>query len=113
MRTAQQPAPVVVAVDGSERSAGVVRYAVREARTQKRTVRLAHIASTPLQSSGERILERAVAETRSRASDIGFESLLGRGSRLTVISWTARSHGVRPASRPAPRACRRDPRARC
>lgn len=102
MRTTQQPAPVVVAVDGSERSAGAVRYAVREARAQKRTVRLVHVVPTPLpegglwpaagrdvedlRSSGERILERAVAEASSGASDIRFESRLGRGSRVAELA---------------------------
>lgn len=105
MRTTQQLAPVVVAVDGSERSAGAVRYAVREARTRKRTVRLVHVAPTSLpegglwpaagrdvedlRSSGERILNRAVAEARSGATDIGFESLLGRGSRVAELASAA------------------------
>lgn len=105
MRTTQQPAPIVVAVDGSERSAGAVRYAVREARAQGRAVRLAHVVPTPLpegglwpsagrdvedlRSSGERILERAVAEARSGASDVRFESLLGRGPRVAELAAAA------------------------
>lgn len=102
MRTIPQPAPIVVAVDGSGRSAGAVRYAVREARAQGRAVRLAHVVPTPLpdgglwpsagrdvedlRSSGERILARAVAEARSGASDVRFESLLGRGPRVAELA---------------------------
>lgn len=97
--------PVVVAVDGSERSAGAVRYAVHEARVRGRAVRLVHVVPTPLpegglwpaagrdvedlRTSGERILERAVAEARTGASDVRFESLLGRGTRVTELSAAA------------------------
>lgn len=105
MGTTWQPAPIVVAVDGSERSAGAVRYAVREARARKRTVRLVHVAPTllpegglwpaagrdveDLRTSGERILERAVAEARSGAPDIRFESLLGRDQRVAELAAAA------------------------
>lgn len=98
MSATQQASPVVVAADGSERSAGAVRYAIREARLRGCAVRLVHIAPTPLpegglwpsagrdiedlRSSGERILDRAVAEARIGASDVRFESVLGRGPRV-------------------------------
>lgn len=98
MSATKRTAPVVVAVDGSERSAGAVRYAIREARLRGCAVRLVHVAPTPLpegglwpsagrdiedmRSSGERILDRAVAEARIGASDVRFESVLGRGPRV-------------------------------
>jgi nucleotide-binding universal stress UspA family protein len=110
MSTNRQPAPVVVAVDGSERSAGAVRYAVREARIRGCAVRLVHVAPTPLpegglwpsagrdvddlRSSGERILERAVAEARSAAFDVRFESVLGRGPRVAELAAMAAAGGL-------------------
>ena len=106
MSTTRKPSsPVVVAVDGSERSAGAVRYAVREARVRGCAVRLVHVVPTSLpegglwpaaprdvedlRTSGERILEKAVAEARRGASDVRFESLLGRGTRVTELSAAA------------------------
>ncbi|GAA2227304.1 universal stress protein [Promicromonospora sukumoe] len=98
MRTGQQPAPVLVAVDGSGRSAGAVRYAVREARLRGSTVRLVHVAPTTLpegglwpsvgrevedlRSSGEMVLDRAVSRTSSAAPDVEVDSLLCRGPRV-------------------------------
>jgi nucleotide-binding universal stress UspA family protein len=105
MSTTRQSSPVVVAVDGSERSAGAVRYAIHEARVRGCAVRLTHIAPTTLpegglwpstardiedlRSSGERILDRAVAEARAGASDVRFESVLGRGQRVTELAAVA------------------------
>lgn len=105
MSAPRKPSPVVVAVDGSERSAGAVRYAVREARLRGCAVRLVHVAPTPLpegglwpsaardvedlRSSGERILDRVAAEARSSASDIRFETELGRGTRLAELTAAA------------------------
>ncbi|MGI5191605.1 universal stress protein [Promicromonospora sp. CA-289599] len=101
MRTTRQPSLVVVAVDGTGRSAGAVRYAVRAARIQGCAVRLVHVVPTSLpegglwpsagrdvddlRSSGERVLERVVAEARSGAFDVRFESLLGRGPRVAEL----------------------------
>lgn len=101
MSTTRQSSPVVVGVDGSERSAGAVRYATREARLRGCAVRLAHIAPTALpegglwptaardvedlRSSGERLLAGAVADARSGASDLRFESVLGRGPRVAGL----------------------------
>ncbi|MGW2093614.1 universal stress protein [Promicromonospora sukumoe] len=98
MSTGQPPPPVLVAVDGSGRSAGAVRYAVREARLRGSTVRLVHVAPTTLpegglwpsvgrdvedlRSSGEMVLDRAVSWTSGSAPDVEVDSLLRRGPRV-------------------------------
>ncbi|MFC8798045.1 universal stress protein [Promicromonospora sp. NPDC057138] len=110
MSATRHTSPVVVAVDGSERSAGAVRYAMREARIRGCSVRLVHVAPTSLpegglwpsaardledlRSSGERILDRAVAEARAEASDVRFESLLGRGARVPELAAAAAEGGL-------------------
>ncbi|MFD7025366.1 universal stress protein [Promicromonospora sukumoe] len=102
MRTAQQPAPVLVAVDGSGRSAGAVRYAVREARLRGTSLRIVHVAPTTLpegglwpsvgrevedlRSSGELVLDRAVSRTSAAAPDVEVDSLLCRGPRVGELA---------------------------
>jgi len=105
MRATRQPSVVVVAVDGTRRSAGAVRYAVHEARLLGCAVRLVHVMPATLpeggfwpasvqdvedvRGSGERVLERAVSEARSDAPDVRFESLLGRGPRAVELAGAA------------------------
>ncbi len=102
MSTGEQPAPVLVAVDGSGRSAGAVRYAVREARLRGSTVRIVHVAPTTLpqggfwpsvdwdvedlRSSGERVLDRAVSRTSTSAPDVEVDSQLYRGPRVGELA---------------------------
>jgi nucleotide-binding universal stress UspA family protein len=101
MRRAQRSGPVVVAVDGSARSAGAVGYAVQEARLRGSVVRLVHVAQTSipegglwpsgardvedLRTAGERILDKALAEAHAAAPDVPFESLIGRGPRVAEL----------------------------
>lgn len=110
MGTTPNAGPVVVAVDGSERSAGAVRYAIHEARLRGSPVRMVHVAPSPLpegglwpsagrdvedlRSAGEVILDRAVAQARASAPDVAFDSLLGRGPRATELVAAAATGGL-------------------
>ncbi|MFI2489237.1 universal stress protein [Promicromonospora kroppenstedtii] len=110
MGTTRNVDPVVVAVDGSERSAGAIRYAIHEARLRGSPVRMVHVAPTPLpegglwpaagrdvedlRSAGELILDRAVSQARASAPDVAFDSLLGRGPRATELVAAAGTGGL-------------------
>ncbi|MFI2363081.1 universal stress protein [Promicromonospora sp. NPDC019610] len=110
MSTTRDLDPVVVAVDGTERSAGAVRYAIHEARLRGTGVRMVHVAPDPLpegglwpsagrdvedlRSSGELILDRAVSQARASAPDVAVESLLGRGPRATELVAAAATGGL-------------------
>lgn len=102
MSTIRRPDPVVVAVDGSERSAGAVRYAIREARLRGSGVRMVHVVPSPLpdgglwpaagrddedlRSSGELILHRAVSQAHDSAQDLVFDAMLCRGPRVVELA---------------------------
>ncbi|MFE7507297.1 universal stress protein [Promicromonospora sp. NPDC057488] len=110
MSTTRRSDPVVVAVDGSERSAGAVRYAIHEARLRGTEVRLVHVAPDPLpdgglwpsagrdvedlRSSGELILDRAVSQARAAAPDVAVHPLLCRGPRVTELVAAAATGGL-------------------
>ncbi|MFI2488979.1 universal stress protein [Promicromonospora kroppenstedtii] len=104
----RRPAPVVVAVDGSDRSAGAVRYAINEARLRGSGMRMVHVVPAPLPESGlwpaeagdvdylERtgrgIVNREVARARAAAPDLEIEPVLALGPRVAQLV-TASSSG--------------------
>ncbi len=110
MSTNRGIGPVVVAVDGSERSAGAVRYAIDEARLGGARVTMVHVAPDPLpesglwpsagrdvedlRTSGELILDRVVSQARASAPDVVFTSLLCRGPRVTELVAAAATGGL-------------------
>lgn len=100
--SADRHAPVVVATDGTQRSAGAVRFAIEEARRSGTSLRLLHvtplIAATDaalsytsatvadLQGSGEEILAAAVAEARELAPDLDVAGTHVFGARVREIA---------------------------
>ncbi|WP_020014913.1 universal stress protein [Promicromonospora sukumoe] len=104
----QRPAPVVVAVDGSDRSAGAVRYAINEARLRGSGMRMVHVVPAPLPESGlwpaeagdvdylERAgrgtVNREAARARAAAPDLEIEPVLALGPRVAQLV-TASSSG--------------------
>ncbi|MFE6970646.1 universal stress protein [Isoptericola sp. NPDC057653] len=102
MNTRERPSPVVVAVDGTDRSAGAVRYALHEARRRRAGVRVVHVAPATLPVGGSmpymnypredllgtarEILGRAVAEARAAAPELDVEGVLRQGRRVVEIA---------------------------
>jgi nucleotide-binding universal stress UspA family protein len=105
MSSAERPAPVVVAVDGTDRSAGAVRYAIHEARRRRTDLRVVHVAPTGLPVGGsmpymelprdalvevaQHVLDVAVAEARALAPDLTVDGVLRQGRRVVELAVTA------------------------
>ncbi|MFC8597319.1 universal stress protein [Isoptericola sp. NPDC057191] len=101
MNAAEHPATVVVAVDGTERSAGAVRYAVHEARRRRTDLRVVHVAPATLPVGGSmpymnyprealvdvarEILDKAVAAARESAPDLRVDGVLRQGRRVAEL----------------------------
>lgn len=101
MGTDQRSRPVVVAVDGSDRSTGAVRYAINEARIRRSGVRMVHVVPAPLPENGLwpaqagdiTYLERAgrwavtreVTTARSSAPELEIEPVLALGPRVAQL----------------------------
>lgn len=104
----RRPAPVVVAVDGSDRSAGAVRYAINEARLRGGAMRMVHVVPGPLpetglwpaeagdvaylERAGRGIVSREVSRARAVAPDLEIEPVLALGPRVARLV-TASSSG--------------------
>ncbi|MFD6446844.1 universal stress protein [Promicromonospora sp. NPDC060204] len=110
MTADQRAAPVVVAVDGSERSAGAVGYAITEARIRRSGVRMVHVVPAPLPESGLwpaeagdiAYLERAGRGTvtreaeaaRAAAPEVDIEPVLALGPRVAQLVAAGASGGL-------------------
>ena len=104
----RRPSPVVVAVDGSDRSAGAVRYAIHEARLRGGSMRMVHVVPGPLpetglwpaeagdvaylERAGRGIVSREVSRARAAAPDLEIEPVLALGPRVARLV-TASSSG--------------------
>lgn len=84
MTTAERPAPVVVAVDGTDRSAGAIRYAAREARLRGSAVRLVHVLGDDPED-GHRHVDRSLSQARGAEPGVEVGWLLGRGERVADL----------------------------
>ncbi|ANC29892.1 universal stress protein [Isoptericola dokdonensis] len=105
MRAVERPAPVVVAVDGTDRSDGAVRYAVLEARRRGTGLSVVHVAPTALPVGGSmpyldfrgdaltevarRVADEAVTRIRTLAPDLTVEGVLRQGRRVEELAGTA------------------------
>ncbi|WGY04531.1 universal stress protein [Nocardioides sp. QY071] len=94
-------APIVVATDGTERSAGALRYAVHEARRRAVALRIVHVAppaalSEPmfgfapeiaedLRAHGRTVLADAEATARSLGTDLSIETVLAAGAQADEL----------------------------
>lgn len=94
-------APVVVATDGAERSAGALRYGVEEARRRGVVLRLAHVAPTAavsdpmfgyapelaqdMQAHGRQVLATTAETVRSMDPALEVETALAAGVRVREI----------------------------
>jgi nucleotide-binding universal stress UspA family protein len=109
MNTTHTPAPaVVVAVDGSGRGTGAVRYAIHEARARGTGVRMVHVLDDG-GGGGHEIMDYAMTEACATASDLDFNWVFGRGPRadelvkataagdLLVLGRAPRGSAARPA----------------
>ncbi len=101
MNANQGPAPVVVAVDGTARSAGAAAFAVREAARRATALRIVHVTPSTLpvggsmpyvpypiddlMNAGREILEKAVSDARASVPDLEVEGELRRGPRVTEL----------------------------
>ncbi|RPF21838.1 universal stress protein [Myceligenerans xiligouense] len=103
MTTAQRPAPVVVAVDGTDRSAGAIRYAMGEARLRGSAVRLVHVLGEA-GDDGRESVDRALSEAGAAGPDVEVGFLLGQGERVTGLVTAAASAGLLVLGRLARRA---------
>lgn len=108
--TAQQRAPVVVAVDGTDRSAGAVRYAINEARLRGSGVRMVHVVPVPLpdtglwpaeagdvaylERAGRGTVNREAARARVTAPDLEFEPVLVLGPRAAQLVMASSAGGM-------------------
>ncbi|WGX95078.1 universal stress protein [Nocardioides sp. L-11A] len=100
-----QHAPVVVATDGTQRSAGALRYGINEARRRSVLLRLVHVApagaltepmlsvapetepeiAQGLQAQGRTILAEAESTARALEPGLRVETVLVAGSRVDEI----------------------------
>ncbi|MFI6423914.1 universal stress protein [Promicromonospora sp. NPDC050880] len=110
MSAVERPAPVVVAVDGSTRSAGAVRYAVGEARRRGSGVRVVHVVPAPLpegglwpaqagdvtylERSGTETVRREVAAIRAVAPGTEVEPVVAAGPRVARLVEAAATGGL-------------------
>lgn len=107
------PVPVVVAVDGTDRSAGAIRFAVQEARARGTGLVVVHVSPsytpmTPMlpmvpmvdtmpalvEAESRKLIDGIVAEISARAPDLDVEPVLMRGSRSSAIVQAASSAAV-------------------
>jgi len=105
MSSTEKPAPVVVAVDGTDRSDGAVRYAVHEARRRRTRLTVVHVAPPGLPVGGsmpymdyprdalvgvaQKVLDEAVERTRALAPDLEVDGLLRQGRRVVELAVAA------------------------
>lgn len=83
MNTTQSSAPtVVVAVDGTGRGAGALRYAIDQARGAR--VRMVHVLDDR-GSVGHEIMEPAMSRACAAARDLQFDWVFGRGPRADKL----------------------------
>ncbi|MFD7025759.1 universal stress protein, partial [Promicromonospora sukumoe] len=110
MTADQLRSPVVVAVDGSERSAGAVRYAISEARLRRTGIRMVHVVPAPLpesglwpaeagdvvylERSGRGTVTREAATARAAAPELQIEPVLALGPRVAQLVEAAASGGL-------------------
>ncbi|GHH78005.1 universal stress protein [Promicromonospora soli] len=85
MSTTQRPSPaVVVAIDGTGRGTGALRYAIDEARARGTAVRMVHVLDDR-GSAGHEIMEPAMSQACAAAPDLEFDWLFGRGPRADEL----------------------------
>ena len=100
-------APVVVATDGTARSAGALRYGVHEARRRSVVLRIVHVAppaalSEPmfgfapeiaqdLRAHGRSVLDRAETTARSLEPGLDVETVLAAGPQVDELVEAARA----------------------
>ncbi|SKC68892.1 universal stress protein [Krasilnikoviella flava] len=105
MNSSARPAPVVVAVDGTDRSEGAVRYAIHEARRRRTRLTIVHVAPTALPVGGsmpymdyprdalvevaQRILDEAVGSARALDPDLTVDGVLRQGRRVVELAVAA------------------------
>lgn len=105
MNTTAHPAPVVVAVDGTDRSDGAVRYAIHEARRRRTRLTVVHVAPAALPVGGSmpymdyprdalvgvarKVLDEAVDRTRALAPDLTVDGVLRQGRRVVELTVAA------------------------
>ncbi|GAA2226918.1 universal stress protein [Promicromonospora sukumoe] len=110
MTADQLRAPVVVAVDGSERSAGAVRYAINEARLRRTGIRMVHVVPAPLpesglwpaeagdvaylERSGRGTVTRVAATASAIAPELQIEPVLALGPRVAQLVEASASGGL-------------------
>lgn len=103
MSGTQKPGPaVVLAVDGSGRGEGALRYAIREARTRGTAVRMVHVLEDA-GSTGHEIMDPAMTEACVAAPDIEFDWVFGRGTRADELVAATAAGDVLVLGRAAPR----------
>lgn len=102
--TMQRPAPaVVVAVDGSGRGTGALRFAIDEARARQVGVRMVHVLDDS-GSAGHEIMDADMVEACAAASDVEFDWLFGRGPRAEQLVAAAGPEDLLVLGRAAPRS---------
>lgn len=85
MNATQSSAPtVVVAVDGTGRGAGALRYAIDQARARGARVRMVHVLDDR-GSVGHEIMEPAMSRACAAARDLQFDWVFERGPRADKL----------------------------
>jgi len=103
MSSAQKPDPaVVVAVDGSGRGTGALRFAIDEARARGIGVRMAHVLDDH-GTEGCEIMDPEMTQVCAAASDVDFDWLFGRGRRADELVAAAGPGDLLVLGRAAPR----------
>ncbi|MBL0885121.1 universal stress protein [Myceligenerans indicum] len=91
MTTAQRRTPVVVAVDGSERSTGAIRYGMQEARIRGTAARLVHVPGDT-DREGRETVDRSLSTARAAEPGVEVGWLLGTGPRVNdLVTASARA----------------------
>ena len=107
MSTKQRPTPaVVVAVDGSGRGTGALRFAIDEARARGTGVRMTHVLDDSGTTSYE-LMDPDMTQACAEASDIDFDWKFGRGLRADQLIAAAGPQDLLVLGRTAPRSTRR------
>lgn len=103
MSITQKPDPaVVVAVDGSGRGTGALRFAIDEARARGVGVRMAHVLDDH-GTAGCEIMDPEMTQACAAASDVDFDWLFGRGRRADELVAAAGPGDLLVLGRAAPR----------
>ncbi|WP_454856817.1 universal stress protein [Promicromonospora soli] len=103
MSSTQKPDPaVVVAVDGSGRGTGALRFAIDEARARGIGVRMAHVLDDH-GTAGCEIMDSDMTQACAAASDVDFDWLFGRGRRADELVAAAGPGDLLVLGRAAPR----------